>query len=411
VTKVAWPSVCLVTCSASSDMARVCVVTFKECWQANDGAWYSSGGFPIQMAAIASLFDEMTLVIVQVEPRAGGVALPSQARVIGLASPVGLDLRRKLSVVARLPYYLARISREIRVADAVHTPLPGDLALLGFLTALALRKPLLARYGGSWSLTGETTVMNRITRQCMRFAAGGRNVMLATGAGREPPARGMTWIFASAISQREIAVIQPDLDRPGGTPLRLIYAGRLSPEKGIQDLIEAMALLGAGQAKGARLPRLTVVGDGPQRDDLVRQVERSQCGDLVHFTGQLAREDLLAELCRSDVCVLPSLSESFCKARLDAMLCGVPVMTTDVGFGRDIVGADGERGWLVPSGRASRLASALRRVNEHRPDWPALRRRCRAFAETLTVDAWTATIGQACAERWKVPFIEGKLQL
>src|SRR4051812_28801142 len=51
---------------------RVCAVSFKECWQ-EDGRWLTYGGFPSQMAAIASLFDEMTLVIVRVPSRRGGM--------------------------------------------------------------------------------------------------------------------------------------------------------------------------------------------------------------------------------------------------------------------------------------------------------------------------------------------------
>ena len=55
---------------------RVCAVSFKECWQDDDGRWLSYGGFPMQMTAIASLFDAMTLVIVNGRPRAGGMPLP-----------------------------------------------------------------------------------------------------------------------------------------------------------------------------------------------------------------------------------------------------------------------------------------------------------------------------------------------
>ncbi|HEU6450856.1 MAG TPA: hypothetical protein VFT57_05495, partial [Gemmatimonadaceae bacterium] len=53
---------------------RVCAVSFKVCWQDEQGRWMSSGGFPLQMRSIASLFDEMVLVITRGEPQPG--ALP-----------------------------------------------------------------------------------------------------------------------------------------------------------------------------------------------------------------------------------------------------------------------------------------------------------------------------------------------
>src|SRR5947209_18428593 len=116
---------------------RVCAISLKECWQNEDGAWMSHGGFPIQMQGLGSIFDEKTMVVVRVEPRNGGLPLPAHAIVVPLPEPIGEDARRKLSVIAGLPRYLGTIISNIRPADVVHTPLPGDIPLLGMLVALA----------------------------------------------------------------------------------------------------------------------------------------------------------------------------------------------------------------------------------------------------------------------------------
>ena len=86
-----------------------------------------------------------------------------------------------------------------------------------------------------------------------------------------------------------------------------------------------------------------------------------------------------------DVCVLPSLTESFCKARLDAFLCGVPVITTAVGFGREIIGEDGERGWIVTSSDAQALAAVLKRTT-HLPKIGHLS--AHAAGNTPSVSPW-----------------------
>jgi glycosyltransferase involved in cell wall biosynthesis len=391
-------------------VSRVCVVSFKECWPDADGRWHSSGGFPVQMAGVASLFDETTLVVVGTRPQGGGMPLPAGARIVPLAAPTGTDLRRKLSVAHRLPSLLRTISRECRQADVVHTPLPGDIPLLGFFVGLALGKPVLARYGGSWTQTSASTLMNRLTRQSMRLAARGRNVMIATGTGDRAPGAGMSWLFATAISRAEVASVHPDTDRPRSTPLRLIYPGRLSPEKGVRHLIGAVTRLRRTRRDEA-MPRLVLVGDGPLRAELARAVAAGGCEDVVEFRGQLGRPALLAELCRSDVCILPSLTESFCKARLDAMLCGVPVVTTDVGFGREIVGPDGDRGWIVPAGDDEALATILAGLADDGGDWPAIRRRARRYAETFTIETWTERLAETCARRWGRSPVAGKLRL
>lgn len=388
---------------------RVCAVSFKECWQDESGAWFSTGGFPLQMGAIASLFDRMTLLVTRrAEPGEGGIPLPPGAEVVVLRRLRGKDLRRKIFVVAHLLEYLSVIAGHARRADVVHVPPPGDIPFLGMIVGLALRRRLLVRYCGSWFPTSQTTTMNRVTRGVMRLFAGGRNVMLATGISATPPARGMSWIFATASTEEEVTTVRPDLDRPAGLPLRLVYAGRLSRVKGVFVLVEALRRLAERNPELLGRLELIVAGDGEERAFLETSVRAKGLAGTVRFAGQLDRPALMATLCRADVCVLPSLSESFCKARVDSMLCGTPVLTTEVGFGRELIGLDGERGWLVTSGDAEELARAFARLVDEPREWPALRHRCHTFAKGLTLEAWASEIGRLCASQWGVDLRDGK---
>jgi len=387
---------------------NVCAVSFKECWRDEEGRWLSDGGFPLQMAAIGSLFDGMTLLVVEVPSRPGGIPLSPRARIVPLRRPRGADARRKLSVILSLPYYVRTIARHVREADAVHVPLPGDIPFLALLTALALRKRLLVRYGGSWVPTAQTTWMNRVTRTCMRWSATGKRVMLATGVGASPPAPGAEWIFATALSRAELERIAPALERGLGSPPRLVYAGRLSPEKGVEVLLRALAQL---KREGfTPFPSVTIVGDGPQRATLERLAWELGCGEAVDFAGQAGRAELSRRLSAADLCVSPSLTEGFSKAWLDAMAHGLQVLASNVGASGAVVGRVGERGWLVLPGDVSHLAAALRRILSEPVDWPALRRRCRAYAEDRTLEAWAERIGSLCAAKWRVSFQDGKLR-
>jgi glycosyltransferase involved in cell wall biosynthesis len=391
---------------------RLCVVSFKECWQDDDQKWVSSGGFPAQMAALGTLFDELTLVIVRGRPQPGGIPLPEYARIVPLRSPVGADTRRKISIAANAIYYLRSIAQQLRDADVVHTPVPGDIPFLGMILASALRKRVFAMYNASWTTNPQTSWMDRVTRRFMRALARGNNVMVALGpVGIETvPAPRMHWIFVTTIAEDEMRTVRPALERTPHAPLRFAYVGRLSPEKGLLGLLRAMSSLRADPTLARSVPQLTLMGDGPQRADLLAETKRLRCEDIVHFAGQLDRSALVQHLLSTDVCVLPSLSEGFCKARLDAMLCGVPVITTDVGFGREIVGSDGERGWVVPPGDVPALAAALRRVVTERLDWPSLRLRCRTYVEGQTLDAWAGRIGELCARQWNLSIVDRKLR-
>ena len=389
---------------------RVCAVSFKECWQDPAGRWYSNGGFPLQMAAVASLFDRMTLLVTRRDsPGPGALPLPDNADVVLLPKPAGQDLRRKIFVASRMGAYLRAIARHVRGADAVHVPPPGDLPLLGMLVGLAMRKRLIVRYCGSWYPTSRTTAANRVTRLLMRAFAGGRNVMLATGEAGAIPARDVHWIFATGLSREELAGRRPDLARGVGRPARIAYVGRLSSEKGLDLLVEAVAIL---EREGfSPLPRVTLIGEGPEREKLAALVRARGYEDSIRFAGQLDRAALTEALADADFSVHPSHTEGYSKAWLDAFAQGLPVLSTDAGAARAVIGGEGERGWIVPAGDVRRLADALRRVLTEERDWPALRRRCRAFAEARTLEAWSSEIGRRCAGQWNVPFAGGKLVL
>ena len=387
---------------------RLCVVSFKQCWTDASGAWWSYGGFPAQMDALRTLCDDMTIVIVRSFAREGGMPLPRDARVVALRSPVGIDFRRKVSVAAHLPYYLSRISAEIRQADVVHTPVPGDLPYIGLVLSVLYGKRVFALYNGSWVRNSETTIMNRITRQTLRLLARGRNVMLAVGDGDTPPSPGMGWLFATSLTAAEIAASPIDDTRGLSDPPRLVYAGRLSVEKGVPVLLEALRIL--ADEGFEPLPLLTLAGDGPARPELEALVDRLELRSRVRFAGQMERAALAREFQAADLCIHPSHTEGYCKAWLDAMAQGLPVLTTEVGAARAVVGGAGERGWLVRPGDPRALAAAVRHVLTMPMDWPALRRRCRDYAASRTLETWAEQIGRACAGRWNVADAEGVLQ-
>lgn len=368
--------------------------------------WLSSGGFPAQMAAIASLFDETTLVVMRSEPREGGSALPPEARVIALPALDGEDGERKARLLSRLPTYLRQIAAPLREADAVHVPMPGDIPLAGFLLAYGMRKHLLVRYCSSWESNGQTTRSRRLTKAMLRSAAGGRTVVLATGLGSRPPARRMHWVFSTAVSRSEVAAVQPELDRPLHTPLKIATVSRLIPEKGIADLLRAAGML-AGQA--GRL-EITVIGEGPQLPALEALARQNGIQDQVTFTGLLSHDEVLLRLLEMDLCVFPSLTESFGKARVEAMMCGVPLITTATGFGGDMVGEHGERGWLVPYRDPAAISALLREILQGKYDWPRLRRCCREYAEGFTLERWAEEIGTICADQWGMELAGGKLR-
>ena len=100
-----------------------------------------------------------------------------------------------------------------------------------------------------------------------------------------------------------------------------------------------------------------LVGDGPLRRELEARSASSPLAGQVTFAGETA--DVALYLRAADLFVLPSRAEGMSNAVLEAMACGIPVVATDVGGNREIVGADGVSGRLVPSGDPVALAEAI----------------------------------------------------
>jgi colanic acid/amylovoran biosynthesis glycosyltransferase len=152
--------------------------------------------------------------------------------------------------------------------------------------------------------------------------------------------------------------IQPALyagvgDAPLGRP-RILCVGRLAPEKGQALLVGALALL----AERGIDAELELVGDGPNRDALTRQVTALGLGDRVRFAGAVGQDVIAAHYEAATVVCLASFCEGVPVVLMEAMACRRAVIATSVAGVRELV-RDGETGLLVSPGREDQLADAL----------------------------------------------------
>jgi glycosyltransferase involved in cell wall biosynthesis len=218
----------------------------------------------------------------------------------------------------------------------------------------------------------------------------------------------MSWIFSTAITNDELRDIPYVAARGLKNPPQIAYIGRLASEKGLPNLIEAVKLM--KERDHRPIPRVTLIGSGPDGPALQKEVASQGLQDVIRFAGQLNREALSDVLQECDFCVQPSLTEGFSKAWLDAFAHGLPVLASDVGAAGSVIGGNGVRGWLVPPGEVQALEECLRRIMTEPVDWPVIRHRCRAFTEQRTLEVWANEIGSICARQWNIGFEGGKLR-
>lgn len=168
-------------------------------------------------------------------------------------------------------------------------------------------------------------------------------------------------IERSRIPKDKIVIIANAIDlddfprrpvRDPSNPAHVGFIGRLDPIKRVQDLIQALTLLGDRA-------RLDIYGDGPERQRLISLAAELNLQCRITFHGSIASpQTALAEM---DVLVLPSEAEGFGLVLIEAMASGVPVVATDSPGIRDVV-KDGKTGLLIPVGSPAAIAASVTKM-------------------------------------------------
>jgi glycosyltransferase involved in cell wall biosynthesis len=302
--------------------------------------------------------------------RARGVEVevvgPEQFRNYGIAYGHGIagNLRRRPWLALLVPALLASFVRAARRIDA--DLLHAHWLPAGWVAARARRPYVVQVWGTDLELARR---MPQLARGVLR----GARLVIAASTGLADQA----WLLGA----REVRVIPSGVEIPlqvsaEAEPPEILYAGRLSPEKGVLELVEA-----------ARGMQLVIAGDGP----LLARVPGAR--------GFVPHDELMRLYERAAVVACPSRREGFGVVCLEAMAHGRAVVATGVGGLRDLV-VDGETGIVVPPGDSAALRVALQRLLADRE----LRRRLGAagrerarqhFSWPVATDATLAAYAEA----------------
>ena len=164
----------------------------------------------------------------------------------------------------------------------------------------------------------------------------------------------------------------------GSEPL-LLCVGRLERDKGYETAIEALARLGDPE------PRLLVIGRGPEQEVLEATARRAGVAERVEFLGKKSREEVGDYLAAADAFLFPTeRDEAAPLVPLEAMATALPVLTTTVGGGAELI-ESGTSGLLLPPANADAWAEAIRALLADE----ALRRRMGEAARERILSGYT----------------------
>lgn len=390
---------------------KLAIFSHKPCWRcpSSPTGFATDGGFPFQMQALSELFDATRLFVPVKDHAAAAGEIPlcgHNLTVVPLTTRSGSDLTSKLSFMPWLLRNSVTILRQIRWADAVHTPIPGDVGTVGMLLAGAFRKPLLVRHCGNW--TRPVTVAEKFWRWFMETTAGGRNVMLATGGAAAPPSQknpNVQWIFSSSLTQHELdsyasprswPLLEPEGEAcPTGNGVRLCIVARQEKAKGAGVIIQALPLL----VRRFAYVSLDIVGEGSAIPEFRRLAQEQGVAERVHFAGKLNHEDVMEQLKKATLFVFPtSSSDGFPKAVLEGLASGLPVVATRVSVLPKLLGTG--CGLLIDEATPEAVARGVEAALCDSANYEAMSRQAIATARQFSLESWRDTIGGYLAEAW-----------
>lgn len=214
-----------------------------------------------------------------------------------------------------------------------------------------------ARAGRAWVESLKTYFL----RHCDGFVVPGKASFEYLRSLGSPEARILT---APNAVDNSLFAIQAENTRAHATEFReklklpprfILFVGRLVPEKGVFDLLEAYAKLESSLRSEVGL---VFAGDGVSREELAQQAKRISPG-LVCFPGFAQRDDLAGLYALAETLVLPTHSDPWGLVVNEAMACGLPIIVSGVaGCSADLV-EDGWNGYVVPPRDAERLSVAI----------------------------------------------------
>ena len=249
--------------------------------------------------------------------------------------------------VVRRPSPL-ELLRWTRWCDVFHQ---ANVSLRGLWPLPLVRRPWVVSHHSWYCRTeGHIAWQDRLKRYLLRFAAASISVSQAIADDLATPS-----VVIPNSYRDDLFRLLPGVARTE----ELVFVGRLVSDKGVDVLLDALALLAEGNLR----PRLTVVGDGPERPRLEEQAARLGIAGQVGFLGTRTDAELVEILNRHRVLVAPSrYREPFGIVALEGIACGCVAVGSAGGGLRDAIGPCGE---TFENGDAADLARVLGRLLRH----------------------------------------------
>jgi glycosyltransferase involved in cell wall biosynthesis len=381
--------------SSESEVKRLLIVTRVTHYR-HEGTLYAYGAYAREIDIWADLFPEIVIAssLQEGPPASDCTAFTRQnISVLPVLDACGDTWVSQVWQFLSLPLVVWQLAKYMRTADAIHVRCPCDLGFLGTLMAPLFSRCLVAKYANQWNgYEGE------------RFVVRAQRAVLAsrwwcgpvTVYGRWPNQPPHVIPFFTSVMTADMvqSAVRAAEARTIHSPLRVLFSGRLSPEKRIGTLLEA-----AGLAIQRGVPlELVLVGDGPEANRLREQAKRLGLGTALRFVGGLPFEESLKWNEWADCLVLPSMhNEGWPKVVAEAMCYGLVCIAGAHGQVPDML--DG-RGIALAPCTPEQITDSLCWIARHPAEALAMGQRASLWAKGYSLEGLRDALHSLLENQW-----------
>ena len=247
------------------------------------------------------------------------------------------------------------IFKKIKKADIVHIPIPSDIGTIGMIIAKIMNKPLLIRHCGNWK--NQRTIAEKFWKYFMINFTKKNVISYATGGGKKTPTnknKDIEWIYSTSLLNAELIKLSKiQINNNNDNKIKIIIVCRQIREKGTEIIIKSLSILNNNNLE------LDVVGDGEDLEYFKKICVKLKLINKIKFWGRLDNNEVIHKMLKSDLFCYPTYSsEGFPKVILEAMACGLPIITTKVSVLPELVGKN-NAGMILKKTCSTELAKTI----------------------------------------------------
>ena len=293
---------------------------------------------------------------------------PNKARVSKSVNIVNMGKPRSLSALFPMSRYYKEAKPDILLSAMTHS---NVIAILARMLSFTRKTKLIVTERTFLSVHIQETASMRdksfslATKLFYRFAD--KVIGISQGVAEDIGALAhlkddkVGYIYNPVVTEQLRKDFEDDLEvslKDNPQQKLIITSGRLSFEKDQETLLHAFAIVRKTQDV-----KLVLLGNGPLEEELKTTASELNISEHVHFAGFV--QNSLAYMKQADLFVMTSLLEGFCNTIVEALYCGLSVVSTDCPSGPREILDNGTFGHLTPVGDAAAFASATISALEH----------------------------------------------